>query len=145
MYVSLAMVVVFSVLADSGDEAEKKEKKALAGGWTVVSAERDGEAIIEEEARKIRLQFGDEKLTLKQSEKSKDLLYRLEPDVNPRVIKLTATEGPLKDKPVQGIYAINGNELKLCFPLKADVARPEKFATSSGSGLMLLILKRDKQ
>jgi uncharacterized protein (TIGR03067 family) len=138
------LLVILVVPTADSDDAVKKEKKALAGGWTVVTAQRDGEAIPDEEARKLRLSFAEERLTLKQGEKTSQLQYRLELDSNPRRIELIAGDGPNKGKPLPAIYELKGDSLKVCLPLSPDVGRPEGFSTASGSGLMLLVLKREK-
>jgi uncharacterized protein (TIGR03067 family) len=140
----LLLIAAAAVSAADSDDAVKKERKALAGGWAVDVAERDGERILDAEAHKIRLYFGDERVTLKQGEKGKELLYGLGLEGNPRTIELKATDGPYKNQPLHGIYELNGNILKICFPFDPQAARPAEYSAPAGSGRMLLVLKRDK-
>jgi uncharacterized protein (TIGR03067 family) len=145
MHTCLCLLISLALPAADNDEAVKKEKKALAGGWTVMKAERDGEAIPEDEVRKLRLSFGEDRVALKQGEKTNQLRYRIiDPTAKPRSMELIAGDGPQKDKPLVAIYELSGDNLKICMPLKPEVAPPEGFSTSSGSGLMLMILKREK-
>jgi uncharacterized protein (TIGR03067 family) len=144
MHNPLFLIVVVSVAVADSDEAVKKEKKALAGGWTVVSAQRDGEALPEDEARKLRLVITEERITLKQGEKANQLMYRLNLSARPSEIELVPNDGPQKGKPLSGIYELNGDNLKVCFALKPDAKRPDRFSTRSDSDTMLLILKREK-
>ena len=52
-------------------------------------------------------------------------------------------DGILKDKTWQGIYELNGDELKICYAeADREKARPAEFATAQDSGLLLLKLKR---
>src|ERR1051326_763428 len=109
MQTQLFLLVVLSLPAADGADAMKAEKKALAGSWTVGSAQRDGESLPEDELRKFRLSFADEQLTFKQGEKTNRLQYRLELGNKPPHIDLIAADGPQKDKPVAGIYELKGD------------------------------------
>jgi uncharacterized protein (TIGR03067 family) len=144
MHIPLFLIVAVALGAADNDEAVKKEKKALAGSWTVMSAQRDGDAIPEDEARKLRLVFTEERVTLKQGEKASLLAYRLNPAASPSEIDLVPSDGPQKGKALPGIYELNGDNLKVCFALKPDANRPERFKAPSDSNTMLLILKREK-
>src|ERR1700719_2706774 len=96
----LLLLVALAIPAADTTDAVKQEKKALAGGWTVVSAERDGESLLEDEVRKMRVSFAEERLTLKQGEKVSHLPYRLDPRSSPHQIELIPNDGPQKGKPV---------------------------------------------
>lgn len=59
---------------------------------------------------------------------------------------LAHQDGLLRDKTWEAVYQLDGDNLKLCYA-EADSgkARPSQFKTEADSGLMLVILKRDKQ
>ena len=144
MHIPCCLLLAFATLGADSDDAVKNERKALAGGWSVVSAERDGLPILDGEARKLRIYFGEERLTLKQGEKGKEMSYVPHPDTKPRSIDLMATDGPFKDKLMPGIYELKGDNLKICYPFKEGATRPTEFSTSKDSGLLLLVLKKEK-
>ena len=49
-----------------------------------------------------------------------------------------------KDVVFQGIYALDGDDLKICFAPPGE-KRPTEFVTQGGSSEQLVVLKRDKQ
>ncbi len=144
MHIPLFLIVAVTLVAADDDDAVKKEKKALAGSWTVTSSQRDGDALPDDEARKLRLSFTEERVTLKQGEKASQLVYHLNPNARPCEIDLVPNDGPQKGKALPGIYEFNGDNLKVCFALKPDATRPGRFSTQAGSDTMLLIMKREK-
>src|SRR5262249_22654335 len=74
------------------------------------------------------------------------MTYKLEPGKKHKAIDLTVVEGRLKGMTFPGIYAIDGDTLKICFD-RALVAghaaqRPTAFATRSEDTIVLFTLKR---
>ena len=58
-------------------------------------------------------------------------------------INMIATEGENKGKPAQGIYALDGDMLKICYTLPGK-DRPTAFDSKPGSAATLVIWKRAK-
>jgi len=143
MHFCLYFVLPLAIAADDAD-ALKAAKKELAGGWTVISAERDGEALPEDDVKKLRLSFAEEKLTLKQGEKVSHLPYFLHLGGDAHQIDVIPNDGPQKGNPVPGIYELKGDTLKICMSLKSEAGVPDGFSAAAGSGRILLILKREK-
>jgi hypothetical protein len=48
------------------------------------------------------------------------------------------------DKPVQGIYEVEGDTFKLCYAAPGE-ARPKEFATKAATGLTLAVWKKAKK
>jgi uncharacterized protein (TIGR03067 family) len=138
----IALAVVGSVAAD---DAVKKDFEKLQGVWVVTAAEQDGKALD-------RLQGG--KLTVKDqnfhvktasgTEMKGDLT--LDPAKKPKHIDWFHQEGLLREKTWQGIYELEGDDLKICYA-EADSGkdRPDEFKTEADSKRLLVILKREKK
>jgi len=135
-------VVVASVAAE---DAAKKDFEKLQGTWVVTAAEQDGKPLD-------RLQGG--KLTVKDqnfyvktaggTEMKGDL--SLDPAKKPKHIDWLHQEGLLREKTWQGIYELDGDDLKICYA-EADSGkdRPDEFKTEADSKRLLVILKREKK
>ncbi len=132
---------VSSALASSGDDA----KKALQGVWVAQSMEADGMPVPPEIVAKIQFSFKAEKLIIKGNHddaREEECTYTLDAKQSPHHLDFTA---PNQDRPVQGIYELKGDELKLCLRHNSSSeGRPTEFATKADSRLVLLVLKKQK-
>jgi len=138
----LTGVLVFSF--DSG-ELTRKEYERLAGVWSFALVEVEGK-------KQPDVPFATNKMIL-----SKDGSYvvvqgprvtrgtlKLDPARDPKHYDPSITTGRLKGLTVPGIYELNGDTLRLCFPLRSK-ERPAALASKPGSGLMLQVFQREKQ
>jgi uncharacterized protein (TIGR03067 family) len=136
---SLAMVLVVAgtLRADDAD----KDLKKLVGTWQEVSNISDGKerpaadvksstVIIDASGKWEALKDGT--VYLKGS-------VKLDPSKKPRAADWTV-EG--FDKPVLGIYEVDGDTWKHCFALEK---RPSEFGSKDGSGITYIVLKRVKK
>lgn len=131
------------------DDAVKAETKNLQGTWSVVSAEREGNKVPDDEIKKTTLVIKGDKLiarktenTPKPEEKITEMSFTLDPTKNPKWIDVTYTSGERKDESSQGIYEVKGDTLKICMSRAAT--RPMEFETKPESQRHLMILKREK-
>jgi RNA polymerase sigma factor (sigma-70 family) len=126
-------------------DSTAEESEALQGGWEGLSAEHDGKALSEEEARKLRVSIKGDRMLIIPGGEWTPLKIKLDPAKNPKVVYLTATEGPDKDKAFPTIYRLDkeADTLTLCWDAKEGKAVPEDFAAKKGSGLMLIVLKHE--
>jgi RNA polymerase sigma factor (sigma-70 family) len=115
----------------------------LQGTWTATAAERDGQKVPEEALREIRILFRGSRIIIRPSGEPTRVSFRLDPTRSPKVLAMTAQEGPDRGKTVPGIYDLRGDRLKLCIAEKPGGTAPAEFATREASGLMLLVLKRE--
>src|SRR5204863_9486648 len=72
-----------------------------------------------------------------------DSTYRLDPSTDPKQIEMTATEGDAAGKPALGIYAVDGDTLRMCYVLPGR-DRPGTFESTPGSKAFLVTWKRTK-
>jgi uncharacterized protein (TIGR03067 family) len=128
-----------TALAQPADEAQKK----LQGSWTAAQAERDGKAA--DDVVGHRLSFAGNRFRIE----SKDgkLLYagtvRVDPGAKPAAIDFAHTEGAVKGKAWKGIYALDGDTLRVCDNApNLDKGRPTAFEAKSGSGHVFITFKR---
>jgi RNA polymerase sigma factor (sigma-70 family) len=128
---------------DTADE----DREALQGGWEGESGERDGEALADEEIKKVRISIKGDRMLLIPGAEWTPLRIKLDTARNPKVLEATAIEGRDKDKTVPVIYRLDkvADTLTLCFDETHGKAVPRDFAARKGSGLMLLILKHERR
>jgi uncharacterized protein (TIGR03067 family) len=119
--------------------------KRLQGAWTATGAERDGKAA--EDLLGHQLSFAGNRFQIR----SKDgkTLYagtvRVDASVKPPGIDFVHTEGDLKGKAWKGIYALDGDTLKICDNApNLERGRPTALEAKGGSGYLLVTFKRAK-
>lgn len=112
---------------------------ALDGTWVLTGHERDGKRDAgpfgKEEA-----EFAGDRLVVR--EEGREVLngtVHVRAGEAPNGITLAITAGQEQGQTMLGIYALDGDELKICWGNKE---RPAGFDTAPGSGRMLWILKR---
>jgi len=129
-----------SAFAQGADEATR-----LQGTWTATQAERDGKAA--EDVVGHRLSFTGTRFQI-QSKDGKPLYAGtvwLDRGARAAIIDFEHTEGALKGKTWKGIYALDGDTLRVC-DNAPDLSRmrPKAFAAKSGSRYVLVTFKRAK-
>ena len=135
---TLALSLAPAPLARADDEK-------LQGSWAVIAAEEDGKPA--ERLKGHVLTFAGDRFTITQDGK---VLYQgtftLAPEKKPAAFDFRHTEGLCKGQTWKGIYAQDGDTLKMCdnAPNPAR-GRPEEFAAKAGSGYVLLTFKRVKK
>jgi uncharacterized protein (TIGR03067 family) len=124
------------------DQTVKKEHEQLQGNWSFVQAEHDGHKSSQDKLKALKLSIGADKLTLR-GDKGMEYAYKIDPAKKPKIIDVTPSDGPDKGMVLQGIYELNGDELKLCLS-KPGRDRPTEFVSKENTGLVLILLKREK-
>jgi uncharacterized protein (TIGR03067 family) len=127
--------------AQPAEEAQKQ----LQGAWTATKAERDSQAA--DDVVGHRLAFTGDRFQIHSSDGTP--LYagtvRVDPSAKPAAIDFEHTEGALKGKAWQGIYALDGDTLTICDNApNLDRGRPAAFEAKSGSGYVLITFTRAK-
>lgn len=117
--------------------------KKLHGTWAAIQAERDG--TLAGDVVGHRLSFTGDRFRIR----SKDgkLLhagtFRVDPRATPTAIDFEHAEGTLKGKAWKGIYALDGNTLKVCDNAPdLTKSRPAAFEAKRGSGHVLVTFAR---
>jgi uncharacterized protein (TIGR03067 family) len=139
------LVLVTAGLLPAGPEgaAEKKDGEKIRGTWTLVSLEADGEQAPAEIVATLKLVFEGDKLTFTPGEPGfTNYTYKLSPATKPAGFDMTHADGNNKGKTIQGIYSLEGDDLKICFG--EEGRRPREFTAQAKSGQALYVLKGQK-
>src|SRR5262245_42655847 len=97
MQALLVLLLGLGLGADAKDEAIKKDLDNLKGNWSIVSAEREGNAVDKINDDKISIEGNT--LTVKHpGGKQEKLTLKIDPTTKPKLIDLTPTEGNEKDQ-----------------------------------------------
>ena len=143
----LPLLSVSAAFSEEADPAAKeKELKKFAGKWQVVSLVIDGNTTEEDDAKKITVTNDPNGESTVYSEGKVILraLLRLDTFPQPKVIDMLLTEGQDTGKTMQGIYELGEETQKACYA-GPNQARPTEFTAPSGSGNILVVLRRIPQ
>jgi uncharacterized protein (TIGR03067 family) len=140
----LVLVAGVLVAADGKDDA-KKEMEKLQGVWVMVSGERNGEALPDDQVKALKRTVKGEEFTItRDGETVVKGTFTVDPSKSPKTIDVMVTEGDNKDKKMLGIYEIDGDNYKVCYaPFGKD--RPKEFSSKGEEGITLAVWKRDKK
>jgi uncharacterized protein (TIGR03067 family) len=148
--VALCCAVGFAASGGSGalahDKADlEKEVRKFQGTWTFESSESGGKKFPAGELKSLTLTFEGDKHTVKKGEEVVQVgTQKLDPSKSPKSIDVTMTEGPNKGAVMLGIYAIDGDTLKVCFDPQGK-KRPTEFKSGPGSENFVNVHKRVKK
>jgi uncharacterized protein (TIGR03067 family) len=135
-------LMVVLVATHFGDDARKDLEK-FQGDWSLLSAERDGKKIPDEEARKIKLTIqGNNFVLRKDGVVVSEGTMTLDASKKPKHATETITAGPNKGKMFSAIYEIDDDQHRICFAA-AGKGRPTAFSSSTGQ--LLQVWRRDKK
>ena len=142
---AICWLILGTALAPAFAQPAKEAPKKLQGSWTATQAERDGKPA--DDVVGHRLSFTGNRFQI-QSKDGKPLYegtFRVDPSAKPAAIDFAHTEGALKGKAWKGIYALDGDTLRVCDNApNLDKGRPAAFEAKSGSGHVLVTFKRAK-
>lgn len=126
--------------AGEGTKDAKNDQDKIEGTWICESALRDGDPLPPEGAKKITLTFKADKMTMVigDSDKKHEHTFKLDPSKKPK--EITIGEGKME---LKGIYALDGDVLKMCAGKPGD-ERPKELEAKKGSNFMSMVLKRAK-
>jgi uncharacterized protein (TIGR03067 family) len=103
----------------------------------------DGRELPKEVVDALRLTLtADRYKTEKGSQVLFDSTYTVDASTSPKRISMVGTEGDLKGKEAQGIYAMDGGTLRICYTMPG-LGRPETFEAPAGSNAYLVVWERD--
>jgi uncharacterized protein (TIGR03067 family) len=118
------------------------DREKLVGDWTVLSGQENGKALPAEKVKGKRVVITKDTITVHEENNQKRVMsYKLDATANPKQIDMTTTEGSDKGKTSHGIYALEGDSLKICFAQPGH-ERPKDFTTKEGSNDMMFVMKR---
>jgi uncharacterized protein (TIGR03067 family) len=139
---ALACFCLVAGPAPAQPPTEKEELQRLQGNWKLVGGNIAGKSLSEAEAASKGMTFtikGDHLIALVNGQPTLTRTMKLLTHKSPKEIDTVSVGKATKGR---GIYALDGDSLKIC--LREDInGRPVKFAVPDGTDDMLLILKRD--
>jgi uncharacterized protein (TIGR03067 family) len=116
----------------------------ILGNWSCVSGVINGNPLDANVAASLKLKMTTDRYRTERGEQVLfDSTYKLDPARQPKWIEMVGTEGDSAGKSALGIFALNGDELKMCYTMPGG-ARPTEFESSAGSGRFLVTWKRLK-
>jgi uncharacterized protein (TIGR03067 family) len=122
-----------------GDLAE------LQGTWVMVSMETEGHEAPAEDIKDYFAVYEGNRLTLRVGERVRRRgIVTVNPTRRPKAINTWDQDGPFEDQTVPGIYALEGDTLKLCFA-RPGQDRPKEFTTKSGTAFLCCVYKKVKR
>jgi len=143
-----SLVATLTMLAAINAGAAEKDTSVTAqmiGTWTCVTATVNGKPLSDTAVRKLHLTMTATRYkTERDAEVLFDSTFRLDPTKAPMHINMVGTEGDLIGKEAQGIIAVEGNTLKICYTMPGK-PRPTAFASGTNSEAYLIIWKREKK
>jgi uncharacterized protein (TIGR03067 family) len=136
------------VAADSSDEDIKKELKKFEGTWVLVTGERDGKPVADEDVKKSKITMKDVESTLFTPHQSGETIKstrKLDPSKKPAQLEFVRSDGPGAGQTMKGIYEwIDADTYRVCFAPPGN-DRPTEFKTTPGSGHTLHVWKRSQE
>jgi uncharacterized protein (TIGR03067 family) len=142
----LSLPLLLFLAAPAGAE-EKKEIDKFQGVWNAESVVYGGKDFYAGGQAKIRFVIKDDQVTVEGNDAVKKeygkFTIKPDPTTTPPLIDIKITGGTQQDSAIEGIYEIKGDELKICARVMGN-ERPTKFESPDGSGVVLVVLKREK-
>ncbi|OWK43784.1 TIGR03067 domain-containing protein [Fimbriiglobus ruber] len=145
LFVGTVGLLLVSANAPADDAAKDLEK--LRGTWLLVSAERDGKKLPEDEVKKTKISFEKDAFVFPDAKEigtSHKGIIKVYPDKTPKWMDSTDTTETGKDSLSLGLYALDGDDYKVCFAPPGK-PRPTTFSSKPGSGHILQVWKRAKE
>jgi uncharacterized protein (TIGR03067 family) len=137
---------LFTVGLLNADEKPKEEARSdqdkIQGTWVCESVSSNGEFLPAEARKAIQFTFKGDKVTVHIGDKDtkRESTFKLDPSKKPREITMRMKDS---EKELKGIYAFDGESLKICAGALGD-ERPTGFVAKKGNNLLLVELKRAK-
>jgi uncharacterized protein (TIGR03067 family) len=141
----IATMTMLVVASASAAEKEATVASQMTGTWSCASATINGKLLSDSAVKKLHLTTTDTRYkTERRDEVLFDSTYRLDTTKAPVHINMVGTEGDLIGKEAQGIIAVEGDTLKICYTMPGK-PRPVSFASATNSEAYLIIWKREKK
>jgi uncharacterized protein (TIGR03067 family) len=128
----------------------KSELKKLEGTWTIEEIQGIGMPLPKELFAMFKLIVKDNKISVDLGGfgppgQQQALSFKIDPTKKPKHIDLIADDGPQKGMSIPGIYALEGNTLRICAcdPMKGK-GRPANFPKVPSQDEPIIVLKRAK-
>ena len=134
-------VLAAALLTSFASADDNKEFEKVVGDWSVLTFEHNGKKFTEDERSRPIVTFKGNQMIVERNGGIFPGTVRIDPTKAPPQFDLTLNDGPDKGKTFEGIYQLDGDQLKLCIREKGT-GRPTEFKGSDG--LVFVTLKRGK-
>ena len=143
MYALLLAAAGLLIAAEAPqDEATKKELEKMQGDWVMVESTHDGKKMSNEDVKLFKRTVKNDRYTITRGgEVIGEGTFKLDPTKKPKTIEAVRTAGPDKDKPMLGIYEVEGDTYKVCLALPGE-ERPKAFESKEGTKHTVSIWKK---
>ena len=118
-----------------------EQLRSLEGHWQFVTLEVDGTTMPAPAFERSRMLIDGDRFRMESPEAHYEGIFTIDVEAKPAQIDIEFIEGPEAGKWSYGIFQLDGDELRICLGLVGS-PRPERFATSAGSGHALEHLHR---
>ncbi len=144
----LAVLAVGLLLAADAKDTKKKDLDKLQGTWTASAIEYNGEKVLGDLVKELKVVVKDDTLTVKGEDpevtKYGKATLKIDPATTPKVVDVSITGGDEKGTTFEAIYEVDKDEWKLCLkPFGKE--RPAKFESKADSGDVLIVFQREKK
>jgi uncharacterized protein (TIGR03067 family) len=117
----------------------------LAGTWALTEIETNGNRItLDDPPARPRFRLAGDKLLLETPGGKQEFGIKFERSTAPMLIDLISPDGTKKGQVTEGIWKVEGDTFTACFSPAGIHERPTEFKAPAGTGLLLVILKREK-
>ena len=135
---SAAMALVIGL--DAGDAA-RTDLQTLQGTWNVLAGNEGGKTFPPPRVKGAKMVVKGNTMKVNEQDKQLEMTFTLDATREPKSIDMTITAGKRKGEMARGVYAIDGEMLKICFAPQGS-PRPGIFLPRQGSAEMLFVMKR---
>jgi uncharacterized protein (TIGR03067 family) len=142
MFVSVLLATTSAAVAGNGAD---EDNQLLQGVWVAKSVEIDGKPAPPQVIARMQFTFKDKKLLVRgnyDNDREIEGDYKVDSAQSPKHLDFVL---PKESKPIQGIYKLSGDELRVCLRHGgSSEGRPTKFVTKVDSQLILVVFRKQK-
>jgi uncharacterized protein (TIGR03067 family) len=115
--------------------------RRMEGTWTFRSLEVEGQAMPSAMLASSLMLIDGDRFRMESPEATYEGIFTIDVETDPHRIDIDFIEGPESGNRCEGLFQLDGDQLTFCLGL-VGATRPERFATSRGSGHALEVLMR---
>jgi uncharacterized protein (TIGR03067 family) len=114
------------------------------GTWTLASITVNGREVEDPQILGSNLTVKGDRYTVTLGEQVLEASFKMDRAKTPKAIDVTYRDDVAQRRTFKGIYKQEGDTFTMCRPRRPEGERPTAFAAPADSGLVLMVLKREK-